>query len=223
MNYHQQERQNLLAVSYVLGSMKGKARLRFQSLLMQHAELRQLVWYWEQSLNPIVEKIKPVAPDKVVWHKISERLGWQQLPKKRFRYLTELTMLATAACLGLMFLIPNGLLQFASTEQIAVLQNSQSEALWVVQFEDGAIKTHATNAVKIVTEGDYELWILPADGSAPISLGLLPQQNERQLQLPSKLSSVKIAALAVNLEPKGGSPTGQPTQPVLHTAQLVKL
>lgn len=223
MNYHQQERQNLLAVSYVLGSMKGKARLRFQSLLMQHAELRQSVWYWEQSLNPIVEKIKPVAPDKVVWQKISERLGWQQLPKTRFKYLTELTMLATAACLGLMFLIPNGLLQFASTEQIAVLQNSQSEALWVVQFEDGAIKTHATNAVKIVTEGDYELWILPADGSAPISLGLLPQQNERQLQLPSKLSSVKIAALAVNLEPKGGSPTGQPTQPVLHTAQLVKL
>lgn len=221
MNYQQPERQDALAVSYVLGAMQGKARLRFQGLLMQQPELRQTVWRWEQHFNPVVERLKPVSPDVKVWQRISWRLGWQVQATPQRSYWKELTVLAAAACFALVLLIPRQ--QSTLTEQIAVVQNSQAEALWLVQWEQGVLKVQATAAVKALSDADYELWMLPADGAAPISLGLLPQQDQREWALPTTVAGVQIAALAVSLEPKGGSPTGQPTGPVLHTAQLVRL
>jgi anti-sigma-K factor RskA len=65
--------------------------------------------------------------------------------------------------------------------------------------------------------------MLPANGQAPISLGLLPQNQERILQVPAAAKDLMIAALAVSIEPKGGSPTGAPTGDVLFTAEIITL
>lgn len=224
MNYLDQERQDALAVSYVLGSMRGKARLRFQGLLMQHLVLRQAVWRWEKHLNPVVEQLKPVVPDRNVWQRLTIRLGWQaplsEVASPR-SYWKEIFAVAMAACLALVLLIPR--LDQAIPAQLAIVQNSQAQALWVVKWQQQQLTVQATAAVERLTDADYELWMLPENGNPPISLGLLPQQAQAQRPLPEQINGLKVAALAVSLEPKGGSPTGQPTGPVLHTAQLVQL
>jgi anti-sigma-K factor RskA len=228
MNYLEQERQDALAVSYVLGSMRGKARLRFQGLLMQHLSLRQAVWRWERHLNPVVEQLKPVMPDASVWQRVTIRLGWrapEQAPPQSRSYWKETFAVALAACLALFLLLPrfDPVLPVAVPTQLAIVQNNQAQALWVVKWEQQQLKVQATAAVQPLTDADYELWMLPENGQPPISLGLLPQQANTERTLPPSVNGLKVAALAVSLEPKGGSPTGQPTGPVLHTAQLVQL
>ena len=66
------------------------------------------------------------------------------------------------------------------------------------------------------TEGkSLELWVLPKNG-APRSLGVIDNHQDTRLRLALSDPRLQSAnALAVSLEPRGGSPTGQPTGPVL--------
>jgi len=67
------------------------------------------------------------------------------------------------------------------------------------------------------TEGkSLELWVLPTEG-APRSLGLVSNASgETLIRIRSSDARMQGAtALAVSLEPAGGSPTRAPTGPVL--------
>jgi anti-sigma-K factor RskA len=69
---------------------------------------------------------------------------------------------------------------------------------------------------------DYELWALPA-GAPPVSLGVLPATGGASRHALSSRQLDALAAsmqVAVSIEPAGGSPTGQPTGPVVLTAPL---
>ncbi|MEX2320328.1 MAG: anti-sigma factor, partial [Saccharospirillum sp.] len=87
---------------------------------------------------------------------------------------------------------------------------------------DNSLMVTSTRQVTASTERDYELWLVAADGRAPVSLGLLPEAGQRQLARNALFDEVEVSALAVSREPEGGSPTGQPTE-VLYSAQLVEL
>ena len=73
-----------------------------------------------------------------------------------------------------------------------------------------------------------QLWALPEQGS-PRSLGLIPATGAAsdvvRLDLPASagLALQNIPALAVSLEPQGGSPTGLPTGPVLYSGPIQRL
>ena len=66
-----------------------------------------------------------------------------------------------------------------------------------------------------------ELWLLPAD-RPPVSLGLLEPAGDNRRPLTPEVERMLQAGamLAVSLEPPGGSPTGQPTGPVVSTGKL---
>ena len=69
-----------------------------------------------------------------------------------------------------------------------------------------------------------ELWLIPADGK-PRPLGLLRADRAVTIAIPPEFAgqTVSNAVLAVSLEPPGGSPTGQPTGPVIGTGKLTSL
>jgi anti-sigma-K factor RskA len=67
-----------------------------------------------------------------------------------------------------------------------------------------------------------ELWSVPPDG-APRSLGLISADGSTVLsrdKLPATLLKGGTQALAVSVEPPGGSTTGAPTGPVVYAGQL---
>jgi anti-sigma-K factor RskA len=75
-----------------------------------------------------------------------------------------------------------------------------------------------------VADRSLELWALPP-GAAPKSLGLISAGDKlAALQLPAAAdqSLADVPMLAVSLEPKGGSPTGAPTGPVLYTGACIR-
>jgi anti-sigma-K factor RskA len=67
----------------------------------------------------------------------------------------------------------------------------------------------------------HELWVIPASGGAPVSLGLLPHTGDhhRVLTAAQRAALAGAKTIAVSLEPEGGSPNGSPTQ-VLLTAPI---
>ena len=66
-----------------------------------------------------------------------------------------------------------------------------------------------------------ELWLIP-EGGAPASLGLLPHDRTRAVDVPADLHAALVAGatLAVSLEPPGGAPHGAPTGPVVASGAL---
>ena len=69
----------------------------------------------------------------------------------------------------------------------------------------------------------YELWAVGGGRDKPQSLGVI----DASFRIPaSKLGKIDPAVMndtlfAVSLEPEGGSPTSQPTGPVMFTGKLV--
>jgi anti-sigma-K factor RskA len=75
-----------------------------------------------------------------------------------------------------------------------------------------------------IPDRSLELWALPP-GQAPKSLGVVaPSEKMTALKLvaAADLAFADVPALAVSLEPAGGSPTGAPTGPVLYTGPFLK-
>jgi len=62
----------------------------------------------------------------------------------------------------------------------------------------------------------YQMWLIPKDGSAPVSQGLM---DEEALSKPAVVKGISsAAALGITVEPVGGS--GSPTFPTVASAQL---
>lgn len=93
---------------------------------------------------------------------------------------------------------------------------------WVVWADPASGKMRAiVPGQQLAYDADQnamELWMLPADGSAPRSLGILPATGKTELAMPANLIA-QAKGLAVSQEPPGGSPTGLPTGPVLYQAR----
>jgi anti-sigma-K factor RskA len=92
---------------------------------------------------------------------------------------------------------------------------------WAVRTDpDGKIVVTAIGPVAPAAGKDLQLWALAPGATKPVSLGVLPRSgsfvtSDAGLPHPHLL-------LLVSLEPKGGSPTGLPTGPVLFGGELTR-
>ncbi|MGF7150871.1 anti-sigma-K factor RskA [Sphingomonas zeicaulis] len=69
-----------------------------------------------------------------------------------------------------------------------------------------------------------ELWVIPAGGQ-PVSLGLVRPGEMNTLTIRAEIRPMinGEATLAISIEPSGGSPTGQPTGPVVAAGRVTRI
>ncbi len=72
-----------LAAEYVLGTLRGPARRRFQALLTAHPALRAAVRGWEARLLPLGQSVAPVEPPPGLWPAIAQRVFPPSAPASR--------------------------------------------------------------------------------------------------------------------------------------------
>lgn len=233
MNYLNEERLDALASRYVVGQMKGLARSRFRTLMQTYQKVRERVWYWERLLSPMNDSIPPQQPDDAVWTAIAQRLWPDAVTSGTPAANDELSvrlprwqiLLPVAASLLLGVLLVAQINRHPAAvplvTEVAVIQ-SDNQPLWLVEMTATQMTVRATQQVETRNDADYELWIVPADGSAPVSLGLIPESGSLTRDRLAALNTLQIAALAVSREQPGGSVTGLPGE-VLFTAQLTTL
>jgi anti-sigma-K factor RskA len=217
-----------LAAEYVLGTLRYRARRRFERWLLS-PQVGALVKAWEERLAGLEPQLVPVYPPSSVWAGIEARL---ELRKARARPVTR--WLAVAASLA--FFVTVGVLltkpgtevthpvpTLASTQK-SFLQADPETIYWRVEVlgDYQEISLHVHKVHDLPPGKAHELWALPEGGGAPVSLGLLPHTGDhhRVLNASQRAALAGSKQIAVSLEPEGGSPTGAPTGPVLLVAPL---
>lgn len=207
--------QDALAAEYVVGTLRGRARDRFEYYLRNSQDLQQAVTFWEQALAPLAQA-EPQAPPRDVLRAIEKRLGWTEVEPESGWKLPWLPSLAFAlvAAVSVMLWAP---WEERLTPDFALdVATEDGQLRWQAAVD----KTHNWIDVRVVSvpqidrDRDLELWLL-VEGEAPISLGLLSEQRGDVQRIESKVSLAGAQGLAVTVEPEGGSPTGAPTtQPI---------
>ncbi len=229
MNYRNPQIIEQLAAEYVLGTLQGAARRRFERLMMDREDIRQAVWSWESRLGRLSAEVAPVPPPASAWRTIEQRISDE--PARPARALTFWRLWSTAVTLAAVVLLTVVFTSDApdtglNADHVAIVGDS-SEPLWVISanLQTGELSARAVNATAAELDRVFELWMLPESG-APQSIGLLPVNgNQVSHRLSPALRALLSAGggLAISIEPPGGSPTGLPTGPVVHTAEVVSL
>lgn len=225
MNLRDPKLLDALARAYVLGTLRGAARDRFESQLPGNLPLRRAVNNWQERLVPLALSAEAIAPPASAWEAIERRTGLApDRPGAGFWPALAAGFAAAALIFGSLFftLLPPA----PSPDYVVVLQDEAQSPQWLLEgfAGDGEALLTAVNIEPAPGDRDYELWMLPDDGSAPVSLGLLDETGVTRLALNPTQQSVLAgtSTLAVSLEPTGGSTTGAPTGPVLFTGAVIR-
>jgi len=237
---------DLLAASHALGTLRGGARRRFETLAREQAPVRAAALVWQGRLASMTELQSPVVPDAAVWTRIRNMIDAEQarhaIERQRsaapnaapaqggwLRSLALWRGAAAAGAIAAVMAVVVGLnlrdqLQNAPAIQyVAVLSDDKATASMLVTF-DPRKRQLVLQRVGSYDEGadkSLQLWALPP-GGAPRSLGVL--DHAPALRLPASESEVHaVPALAVTLEAKGGVPPGSgPKGPIVFKGALIE-
>jgi len=209
-----------LAAEYVLGTLRGRARRRFERWLVS-PQVGAIVKAWERRLQGLEPRLESVAPPPAAWHGIEKRLELRKLGRRpAMRWLAVAASLLFFAIAGFFALHTPAL----PRTQLASLQSDATTIYWRVEVlgDHQELRLDVSQVHELPDGKAHELWALPADGSAPVSLGLMPHTGveQRKLTAAQRAALASARQIAVSLEPSGGSPTGAPTGPVLLVAAL---
>lgn len=236
---HNDNLREKLASEYVLGTLRGGARRRFEQWLRDDAALGRSVAEWQDRLHPMAEFAPPAQPSPQVWQAIEKELNLQAAGGKRSRrsfwlglrddlkFWRGLGMVSTALATILMTVLLTRLPEpgMPTPSYVATLSDNKAQPVAVITGD--ARRRQLT--VKVVTQQavaadkSLELWAIPKEG-APRSLGLIAADGSVTLPLPENATPQSAPVLAISLEPKGGSPNPDgPTGPVLYKGAWLQI
>lgn len=227
------EGMSLTAAEYVLGVLDAAQRRAAERRISRDAAFAREVAFWEERLGGLGAAVPEVAPTPGLWSRIEAGLGrargadqrraglWQSL--SFWRSLAFGASAVAAACL--VTLIYVGAVQTPSPPLVARLDAEGGQAGFVAAVNSGGGSLTIVPATLLGAERkSLELWLIPSGGK-PHSLGLIDPNRPVTVKVPKGLLRRvdDEAVLAVSLEPEGGSPTGQPTGPVIANGKLARL
>ncbi|RZL11965.1 MAG: hypothetical protein EOP40_00715 [Rubrivivax sp.] len=234
MDYSRTTLADRLAADYVMGTLRGPARRRFESLLPAHPALRAAVSDWQRRLAVLSADVVPVEPSPAVWQHVQRRLfdaapastrqpsaglarWWQRLGLWQ-----GLAAAATASALALGVALqqpavvqPPIVIVLDSTAPAA--GGARAQFVASLSGDGRSLVLKPLTGDTLTASQALELWAVPATG-APRSLGLVSASNATTVVRAAMLKNT--AAFAVSVEPTGGSPTGLPTGPIISVGKL---
>ncbi|HDR9037233.1 TPA: anti-sigma factor [Burkholderia vietnamiensis] len=230
----------LRCAEYALGVLDADARRELEQSAARDPMLRATLERWQRRLAPLAEDVAPVAQPARVWTKIQRELDFAAAPSARgdarssgwwnsLQLWRWVGIGASAAALGLLAV---NVLRIGEAPQpaavgtpymAATLARQDGVADWTatVDLQRATMVVVPANTPAIAADRSTELWLIPPNAK-PISLGVFAPNAPASMTLPDAIVAQlgARAVLAVSLEPRGGSPTGQPTGPVLATGPM---
>lgn len=219
-----------LAAEYVLGTLKGGARRRFEGWLHDDAALRSLTDAWRERLTPLAEFAPAVTPPGRVWRAIEQRLhlrrapGWQFWRHDAPGFWRPLGLFASAAALVLAVALVQWRANAPAVDYVATLSDDQAQAALLVTADrrHGVLDVRLADGAQPAAGRVWQLWVVPKAG-APRSLGVLPRAGRTRLALPAGALGPEVAVLAISVEPPGGSPNPRaPSGPIVYKGSWVR-
>ena len=212
-----------LASEYVLGTLRGPARRRFERWRASTPLVDERCRFWEERLMRLAQGLTPLQPPAHVWPAIQRRLNLTAAGPGLRRIRTFALAASVVLVMGLAGLLYWRSVQTVRATVVSTISAKSGEHVWELEVFGNLdrLVAHAAKLPARPAGSDYELWALPK-GRAPVSLGVLPAEGAttRILTPIQKEALASSSQVAVSIEPHGGSPTGQPTGDIVFTAPL---
>ncbi|MBI3041216.1 MAG: anti-sigma factor [Betaproteobacteria bacterium] len=234
-SYKDPELRDRLAAEYVLGTLRGRARARFESLQHYDPSLRRIVAEWEERITPLAGAASEIPPPARVWKAVSRRVaGAARGEDRRISLAFWRGLAVTGAAFTLVLALFIGLSPRPEPPMamVAVMNDDKGQPAMVVSWppmkamRDPHIRIRVVQEHPTMAQGtSWELWMLPPGKAAPVSLGLISTDADQTMKLKAAVATRMEGAwgMAMSVEPEGGSPTGAPTGPVIFKGQCVKI
>lgn len=213
-----------LCGEYLLGTLRGAARRRFERALRDEELVALRLRYWQRIFTPRPAAASAVQPSPASWTRLANELQLHRYRAPWWRRIGFWRGWAVGATAALLLALSINLLRPTAPAFSDVAQLAGEARVGVVAALSADGRTLRLRAARPVIAGpqqSYELWLIPAEGGAPISLAVLGQLDA-QLAVPvPQVGRLRAGAkLAVSVEPAGGSPTGAPTGPVILAGEI---
>ena len=218
---------DLLAAEYVLGVLAADERQVASRRIDTETGFARLVDAWEVHFAPMAAGYAAVEPPASVKVAIDRRLFassaapgtqgsgvWASLAF--WRGLAAAAIAALAVYVALPYVNPP--VTQPQTRLVASLAADNSNVRYLAVYDAARHEVGLSLVSGDRGAGkDFELWMIEGK-NAPVSMGVIPAGQTVRMAVQQKLA--QGAVLAVSLEPSGGSPTGQPTGPVVAAGDL---
>jgi anti-sigma-K factor RskA len=229
----EREGDDLLAAEYVLGVLDAGERVAAARRIEEEPDFAQAVDRWEARLAPLAATYADVEAPASVKAEIDRRLFasasspasvaappslWSSLAF--WRGLTAAALAAFAIAVAVPYF--RSPVATPDSRFVASLAADASDVRYLAVYDEEQSRVslaHLSGAK--AADRDFELWMIEGT-SAPVSMGVLPAGETIRLTITPEVKA-RLAAgavLAISLEPAGGSPTGQPTGPVVAAGDL---
>ncbi len=223
----------ILAGEYVVGTLPAEERKAVAARIDSDPAFARHVDRWEVDLAPMGAAYAPVEPPATAKPAIDRRLFsgqaatsaspgfWSSLAF--WRGLAVAALAALALWIAVPYLSPPT--ADPQLRLVASLAPHDSDVHYFVVFDARTKDVGLSHVTGARAEGrDFELWLIEG-GKAPESIGVIPVGSSVHMAVSQALVDrfASGAALAISLEPVGGSNTGQPTGPVVATGDLLSI
>lgn len=220
---------DILAAEFVLGVLP----VAEHAVLAQRAErdmgFARLVADWQDRLSPMDDGFDPETLPPAVKRALDLRMFGQVSAGPvgfwdRLAVWRGIAGAAVAACL--LALVLPAMQPPTPTERLAASLTAEgSDVTYLVVYDaatGSASLAHMTGDP--VAGRDFQLWVARG-AEAPVSLGVIPAGVSTRVAVADATRNLMTSAahMAISLEPTGGSPTGQPTGPVLAVGDLLDI
>lgn len=196
------EEDDLLAFEYALGTAMDRDAVSHR--IARDPDFAAQVQTWELRLSSLNDGYAEVPPPALL-PAIEGRLFGSMSRRRVFSVIGGL-LAASVAAFAVMPLWQDAPVETRLTAPDQPLEVSAS-------VDDGVLRLARIAGPDAPAGRSYEAWIIRPE-SAPVSIGLLRDRIETSANLPDG------SVVAISVEPQGGSPTGQPTGPVILSAAL---
>ncbi|RWC46140.1 MAG: anti-sigma factor [Mesorhizobium sp.] len=223
---------DMLAAEYVLGVLDADERQIASRRIDAENDFARLVDGWAVSFSPLAAAYPEIEPPASVKTAVDRRLFASAAsvtaptqPRGLWSSLAFWRGLAAAAVAALAIYIAVPILNPPVEPQarlVASLAAEGSDVKYLAVYDAAHHEVGLSHVSGERTSGkDFELWMIEGK-NPPVSMGVIPAGATAHI-IVSPAAQQKLAqgaVLAVSLEPAGGSPTGQPTGPVVAAGDL---
>lgn len=235
----------MIVAEWALGLLEGEELLAARGKYATDPEFAWRKAWWDNWFAPLTDAMPGAEPGDHVWDAIAARMAAQQAALetraeqasppsnvialearvRRWQWTAGLTSAAAAVALALLAIMP---LQ-TPADAPPQLVDARLPLVATVPIGETGLRLDVTYipesermvvaAIGLTADGvhDHELWLVPADGGALQSLGVVAPGTVRSMTLPAAITA-KLgdgASLVLTREPIGGKPEGVDAGPVV--------
>lgn len=208
-----------LAGELALGLLEAEERAAALRLMLADRDFAARVEQWRAHQSGLFDAIDDVDPPAGAWNGIAARIGAASMPgapaSLRWWRMGAIGSGAIAAALALLLVIPRSEAPVAAPQSFAVAQlTGPIEGLRIATRYDPVTATLKVRASGMpATPTEPELWIVPAGGGAPVSLGQIMRDGETVIVVAEGHRSLinGQAHFSLSMEPRSEAPSARPS------------